>query len=175
MNTLQTFREYKTKITEQWIEAVYSTYPLDTKGFLRTQKDPFCSPVGEITTTLAGYLYDAVVGEHIIEDKFQNALERFVKLRSVQEYSPSQGLGVLYVFKHLLRTDVLPVFAQAGKIQEYLEAESRLDTLALMALDIYVASRETLAEQRIKEIRDQHSQVVRWAQKHNMPKDSSAV
>ena len=164
MNTLQTFRDHKKALVEQWINAVFGTYPLDTTGFLRTRQDQFCNPVGEITATVAGYLYDAMAGEHVIAEKVQAALERFVKLRSVQDFPPSQGIGVLYVFKQLLRSTLLPVFEKAGKVADYLEAESRLDTLALMAFDMYLATRETLAEQRIREIRDQHSQVVRWAQ-----------
>lgn len=164
MNVLQTFQDHRKSLVEQWINAVFSSYPLDTTGFLRTRQDQFCNPVGEITATVAGHLYDAVAGEHIIAERVEQALERFVKLRSVQDFPPSQGMGVIYVFKHLLRETLLPLFVKGGKVAEYLEAESRLDTLALMAFDMYLASRETLAEQRIKEIRDQHSQVVRWAQ-----------
>ena len=164
MNTLQTFREHKKALVERWIEAVFATYPLDTTGFLRTRQDEFCNPVGEITTTMGGYLYDAAAGEHIIPDRVQEALSRFVKLRSVQDFAPSQGLGVIYVFKQLMRETLLPLFVQGGKVDVYLEAESRVDTLALMAFDMYLSSRETLAEQRIKEIRDQHSQIVRWMQ-----------
>ena len=164
MNILQTFRDHRKTLVEQWIEAVFGTYPLDTTGFLRTKQDAFCNPVGEITTTMAGYLYDAAAGEHVLADRVHDALTRFVKLRAVQDFPPSQGLGVIYVLKQLMHGALFPLFAQHGKVDAYLEAESRIDTLALMAFDIYVAARETLAEQRIKEIRDQHAQVVRWAQ-----------
>lgn len=163
MNTLETFREHRKTIVAQWIEAVFGTYPLDTNGFLRTKEDPFCNPVGEITTTVAGHLYDAVAGEHILADRVREALERFVRLRSVQDFPPSQGLGVIYVLKPLLRATLVPLFEAGGSMAEYLEAESRLDTLALMAFDMYLASRETLTEQRIAEIRNQHAQLVRWA------------
>lgn len=166
MNILQTFRDHRKALVEQWIDAVYGTYPLDTTGFLRTKQDAFCNPVGEITSTMAGYLYDAAAGEHVIAERVHEALTRFVKLRAVQDFPPSQGLGVIYVLKQLMREALLPTFAQHGRIDAYLEAESRIDTLALMAFDIYVTARETLAEQRIKEIRDQHAQVVRWAQRN---------
>lgn len=172
MDTLQIFREHRKALVEQWINAVFNTYPLDTTGFLRTRQDQFCNPVGEITSTVAGHLYDAVAGEHVLADRVREALERFVRLRSVQDFPPSQGLGIIYVFKHIVREALLPVFVKEGKVAEFLEAESRLDTLALMAFDMYLASRETLAEQRIKEIRDQHAQIVRWAQ-HTGNKDAA--
>lgn len=161
---LQIFRRHKKKLIEQWISVVFSTYPLETTGFLRTQEDAFRNPVGEIAATAARQLYEAMAGEQIVAAHVRDALERFVKLRSVQDFTPSQGLGVLYALKQLTRETLLPECIRHGKVSEYLEAESRLDTLALMAFDIYAASRETLAEQRVKEIRDQHSQVVRWAQ-----------
>ncbi|MEG2172595.1 MAG: RsbRD N-terminal domain-containing protein [Desulfovibrionaceae bacterium] len=164
MNTLTLFREHRQALVKAWIDEVYTTYPLDTTGFMRTQEDAFCNPVGEITTTMAGYLYDAVAGEHIIEDRVRDSLDRFVKLRSVQDFSPSQGIGVFYLLKPLLRKVLLPKFTAAAQLSDYLEAESRLDTLALMAFDVYISTREKLAEMRIKEIKDQHVQLVRWAQ-----------
>lgn len=173
MNVQNIFREHKKRIVEQWVETVFNGYPLDTTGFLRTKQDAFCNPVGEITNTVAGYLYDAAAGEHIISEKLQDALTRFVRLRSVQDFAPSKALGVIYMFKQSMRTALLSLFASQGRLEEYLEAESRLDTLALMAFDIYLASREILAEQRIREIRDQHSQVVRWAQRAGALRDGN--
>ncbi len=168
MDILHIFREHKAYIVKEWIEAVFNSYPLDTTGFLRTKHDDFCNPVGEMTTTLAHFLYDAAAGEQVGEDELEQALARFVRLRAVQTFAPSQGVGVLYVFKQMFREKILPICKKYAQIDAYLEAESRIDTLALMALDIYVDSRETLAEQRIKEIRDQHSQVVRWAQRNKI-------
>ena len=171
MNTLAVFREHKKALVDRWVEMVFSTYSLDTTGLLRTRQDQFANPVGEITTTLASYLYDAVAGEHIIPERVTEALTRFVRLRAVQDFSPSRGLGVIYVLKHFLRETLLPIFEADKSVADYLEAEARLDTLALMAFDIYLGAREAVSEQRIKEIRDQHSQVLRFAQAHGHTPD----
>ncbi len=168
MDILHVFREHKTAIVAEWIEAVFNSYPLDTTGFLRTKQDVFCNPVGEMTTTVANYFFDVAAGIEVEEEALNDALTRFVRLRAVQKFPPSQGIGVLYIFKHIFREKVLPDCKKYSQIDAYIEAESRIDTLALMALDIYTAARETLAEQRIKEIRDQHSQVVRWAQRNKV-------
>ncbi len=168
MDILQVFEAQKTGIVKAWVEAVYASYPLDTAGFLRTKKDDFCNPVGEMTTTVAHYIYDAAAGEDVDDEALNNALTRFVRLRAVQKFPPSQGLGVLYILKQLFKDKILPECKKNNQLDAYLEAEARIDTLTLMALDIYTAARETLAEQRIKEIRDQHSQVVRLAQRHKV-------
>ncbi len=168
MDILPLLRAKKEEITQKWVESVYASYPLDTTGFLRTKKDDFCNPVGEITTTMAHFLFDAASGEHVLELKLRDALERFVKLRSVQDFTPSHGLGVLFIFKQFYREAFMEECAAKGALKEYLECESRIDTLFLMAFDMYVASRETLAESRIAEIRNAHSQVVRMAQRHGL-------
>ncbi len=165
MRAIDIFREHKESLVRQWVENVFASYPLDTKGFLRTQEDPFLNPVGEMTHTVLDVLYDAVTGEHLIKGKAEAALERFVKLRAVQDFPPSQALGILYAFKSILRTALLEICRKEGLLEDLLEAESRLDTLALLAFDLYVKDRETLAEQRIREIRMQHAQLVRWAQR----------
>ncbi len=164
MNTLEVFREHKEALCAAWVEAVYSTYPLNTKGFLRTKKDPFLNPVGDMTHECAAFLYDAMAGEDLSDAQVGAGLERFVKLRAVQDFPASQGLGVLYVMKNLVREALLPKFEESGRLADYLEAESRLDTVALMAFDMYAKDREVLLEQRIKEIKNQHAQLVRWAQ-----------
>ncbi len=171
MDILQIFRPKKEEVVTQWIESVYACYPLDTTGFLRTKKDDFCNPVGEITTTMAHFLFDAAAGEHVLELKLRDALQRFVKLRSVQDFTPSKGLGVMFIFKQYFRDAFLEECASKGLLKEYLECESRIDTLSLMAFDIYIASRETLAENRIAEIRNAHSQIVRMAQRQGIIPD----
>lgn len=166
MNAREIFRSHKDEVLRLWTEAVFATYPFETTGFLRTKEDPFGNPVGAMTKQAAGALYDAATGEHILDmDSLKSDLERFVKLRAVQQFAPSQGLGVFCLMKPILRQRVLPQLAAQGGLEDYLEAESRLDSLTLLAFDIYTAARETLAESRIKEIRNQHAQLARWAQK----------
>ena len=165
MNIQEIFRSQKNDVVRLWTEAVYSTYPFETTGFLRTKRDPFGNPVAHMTREAAGTLYDAVAGEEVEIDTVKAALERFVKLRAVQTFTPSQGLGVFYRMKPLLRERILPALAAQAELDAYLTAESRLDSQATPASDIYTAARETLAESRIKEIRNQHAQLARWAQR----------
>ena len=34
---------------QKWTEAVFATYPFETTGFIRTQRDRFANPVGHAT------------------------------------------------------------------------------------------------------------------------------
>lgn len=157
-------QESKKDIVDSWVETVFSTYPLETTGFLRTKHDPFTNPVAHMTREAADVLFDAMAGEEVEQSAVKASLERFVKLRAVQKFAPSQGLGVFFVMKDLLREKALPGLREAGRLDYYLECESRIDTLALLAFDIYAKARETLYESRVREIRNQHAQLARWAQ-----------
>ena len=133
MNAQKIFREQRAVIVEGWINAVYSTYPLQTTGFLRTKNDPFTNPVGDMTKEAAGLIYDVIAGEHVTPQKIKHALDRFVRLRAVQQYTPSQGLGVFFLMKPLLREHILPLCQEKEDLAEYLDAESRLDSVTLLA------------------------------------------
>lgn len=164
MSGLEILRSSKNDVVARWVEAVFATYPLETTGFLRTKNDPFTNPVAHMTREAASVLYDAMIGEEVDPETVKAALDRFVKLRAVQKFAPSESMAVFYLMKPALRDVALAPMRDAGQLAAYLDAEARLDTLVLLAFDIYMKARETLAESRIREIRNQHSQLARWAQ-----------
>ncbi len=164
MNAL--FLDQRDAVIGAWVDAIFNTYALETTGFLRTQNDPFANPVSHMTREAAGVVYDAVAGEDVNPDEVRKAIDRFVKLRAVQNGTPGQNLGVFLLLKPVMRKLVLPRCSGSDALTSYyLEAESRLDSVMLLAFDMYTADREIIAESRIKEIRNQHAQLVRWAQK----------
>lgn len=165
MNPLSIFRENKLTIVDLWIDKVFSSYPLETTGFLRTRHDPFANPVGNMTREAGNIAYDAIAGEQITPAAVKKSIERFVKLRAAQNDAHIFSMGIFYLFKPIMREKLLEQFLAAGQITEFLEAESRLDSLVLIGFDIYVSARDTLAEARIREIRSQYAQLGKWAKK----------
>lgn len=163
MESREILARHRQEIVTGWVEGVFATYPLETTGFLRTKHDPFTNPVAHMTREAGFVLYDAMAGEETDPDAVRKALDRFIKLRAVQKFNPGESMAVFYLMKPLLREKVLPEMREAGLIEEYLETESRLDTLALLAFDMYVNNRDLLAESRIREIRNQHAQLAKWA------------
>lgn len=164
MDAIDIMREKRAEIVNRWSEAVFATYPLETKGFLRTKHDPFANPVAHMTREAANILYDAMIGEEVDPVSVKAALDRFIKLRAVQKFNPGESMGVFYLMKPIIRELLLPEMRAKGQLDIYLETESRLDTLVLLAFDMYVKARDTVAELRIKEIKSQYAQLERWAQ-----------
>jgi len=158
-------RTEREQILSKWNAAVFATYPLDTTGFVRTREDQFRNPGAHAVRLALEETYMAVSGGLSSEKQLRDSLEMFVKLRAVQHFTSVQAMGVMYLLKPLLRERILPACLQKGLLEEYLEAESRLDTAALLACDMYVASKVQVYEERVGEIKRQHTQIVRWAQK----------
>lgn len=165
MKAKEILGKQRKELVSQWTEAVFSTYPFETTGFLRTKTDPFTNPVAHMTRQAANVLFDAIAGEEVDAEETKKSLERFIRLRAVQKFVPAKNLAVIYLMKPILREKILPEMLENGLIEDYLEIESRLDTLALLAFDMFVEARETLAESRIKEIRNQHAQLAEWARR----------
>jgi hypothetical protein len=164
MNLPEYFRDCKEDIIRLWTDAVYTASPFDTKGLLRTVTDPFGNPGAGMIREAAEALCGAVAGEETTVADVKAALERFVKLRAVQQSTPSRAMGIFYLLKPIMRERLLPRCTTSEDVNDYLTAESRLDSLFLLAFDMYMSARETLAESRVREIRDQHAQLTRWAQ-----------
>lgn len=152
-------------VLEAWVEKIFSSFPLATSAFLNKRNDPFDNPVGEMTRQAGSAIYDAIAGEDTRPEDISKALERFIKLRAVQPLSVSEALAPVYAFKPILRMYLLERFILLGELEAYLAAESRLDTAALLAVDIYSQAKEALATARIKEIRARYVQLERWLQK----------
>lgn len=165
MDAKDILSSHKKEITAKWTEAVFSTYPLETTGFLRTRNDPFTNPVAHMTRQAAEILFDSLLGEEVDPAEVKKALERFIRLRAVQKFEPSRNLAVLFLMKPIMRELALSEILEHQQLDEYLEMESRLDTLALIAFDMFTQARETLAESRIKEIKNEYAQLAVWARR----------
>ena len=81
---------------------------------------------------------------------------------------PAKAVGALYLLKDILRSDVLPEclkpeLAGQDMLTAYLDMESRIDTLGLMALDMYSEARERVFRIRVEEVKRSQSQVIRLA------------
>ena len=155
-------------LVDRWVNRFFASYPLDSKGFMRTSRDRFANPVGETTRLSAATLFDAVIGLDAEPDVVKQALHDLIWIRAVQDMPPSKAVGALYLLKEILRDDVLPECLKPENfgpevLNEYLAMDSRLDTLGLLALDMYSEARERVFRIRVEEVKRSQSQVIRLA------------
>ena len=141
---------------------MFATYPFETTGFIRTQRDRFANPVGHATRAAGELIYDAVTGRDVDLDKVHAAVAELIRIRAVQDLKPEQAVGVLYLYKPVLRELLLADMLTAGDVQ------GCLDTLCLMAFNLYLADREQVYAERVAQQRREASQIRRWAARHGM-------
>ena len=168
MNAEQSPDARRTQAINQWLDAVFAMYPLENTGFMRTREDRFANPVGHALRQAAEALYDAVTGADTEREAINAALAAMVRVRAVQDLRPDQAVGALFLLKPILRELFLVDALAAGDFRGYLDMESSVDTLALMAFNLYVADREAVYAERVAEQRRSTAQLRRWAERHGL-------
>ena len=168
MDIIELCSSQRDVLVDRWVNRFFSSYPLDSSGFMRTSRDRFANPVGETTRIAAAVLFDAVIGKDAGAESVKTALHVLVWVRAVQDMPPSKAVGALFLLKDLLRSEILPKclkpdLSGTAALNEYLAMESRVDTLGLMALDMYAEARERVFRVRVEEVKRSQSAVIRLA------------
>lgn len=155
----------KRAILERWYEQILALYPPETARFFREEKDRFANPVG--TTIYQGLegLYEELLkginGGEINRERAGGHLDNIIRIRAIQDFSPSQALAFIFQLKRVIRQEL------AGTLQEkslsLQELEDRLDNLALLAFDIYMQCREQLYDLRVKEFKNRTARLLQRA------------
>jgi hypothetical protein len=160
MELASLLKQNRKSILDRWFDLVIQTYPRDSAEFLTRQKDPFRNPVGHAIVQGLGPIYDQIVAG-LDPDRLRDALDRIIRIRSVQEFTPSEAVGFVFQLKTVIRDvlgDRIPGEIHdgsgSGAAGEAAEIASRIDAVALLAFEKYVECRETLHEIRCREIRN---------------------
>jgi hypothetical protein len=153
MNLKTLLSERKGAILNSWFDLVLETYPLDTANFLRSQKDQFTNPVGHtLLETLKGLLEEIINGTD--QKKIAPHLENMIKVRAIQEFSPSKAIGFIFSLKKVIREELGDAIQRPHIFKDLLSLESRIDDLGIISFDIYMKCRERLYELKAEELKN---------------------
>ena len=134
----------------RWFQAVLATYPEDTARFLAGGADPFANPVGHTVREGLGRLYSCFVADAPVSE-LSSAIDGIVRIRAVQEFTPSAAVGFVYALRGILREELAAVVLDpAGQAA----LDNGIDRLALIAFDVYMQCREKIFEIRVREIKE---------------------
>jgi hypothetical protein len=141
------------RIVEKWFDRILDTYPEDTSKFLRKEKDPFANPVR--STILQGIegVYDEILKDRESPETLNDFLDKVIRIRAVQDFSPSQALAFVFSLKAVIREVLDKEIRENHLHDQLLLLESRVDGLALRAFDVYVGCREEVYELRVNEVK----------------------
>lgn len=142
----------KNEIIKNWFEATIQTYAPDTAQFFKGQKDQFGNPVGSITSKGIAFLLDQLL-EPFDPDAVKAYLDPIIRIRAIQDFSPSQATGFILLLKKILRENLASELQNSANILQLLEFESKIDRLCLLAFDLYMDCKEKIYEISANETR----------------------
>ena len=139
----------KKAIVQKWIDQVLDSY--GSPDFFKKQKDRFANPIGSTISNGLQNLYAILVEEKDLAEAAK-PLEDIIKIRAVQDFTPSMAVSFVYMLKNIVRHE-LGQEKNGEKVLELLVVlDSRIDNVALMAFDFYMDCRERLHQIRVNEV-----------------------
>ena len=140
----------KSALLERWFDIVLETYPSESSGFLKNKKRQFANPVGYTISQGLEDLLDELLQEREMDiEKVSSVLDSIIRIRAVQDVTPSQALAFVFRLKKVLREE--GGTAPSGEIEAL---ESRIDALALISFDLFMKCREKIYDLKANELRN---------------------
>ncbi|MCX5872983.1 MAG: RsbRD N-terminal domain-containing protein [Deltaproteobacteria bacterium] len=157
--------EKKKDIVKRWIELTIDTYPPEGGSFMKNQKNQFANPVGAAILNGAETLYKWIMsGDKDLSPDVVRRLDDVIRIRAVQQFSASDAVGFIFLLKRVIRETLLrDALKDKNDLQELFDIDSRIDSLALHAFNMYMKCREKLFEIRAMEIRNRTSRILERA------------
>ena len=154
-------------ILERWFQLILETYPADSSRLLKQDKDRFANPVGYTISQEIKTLYEELL-QGMNTDRLATCLDNIIRIRSVQDFLPSQAVAFIFLLKRAVREELASENKEKGAVEELLEFESRIDKLVLLALDTYMKCREKVFEIRVNEVKAERERALKLLERANL-------
>ncbi len=164
MPLIHTCTQEQNTLLSKWIGDFLSHHGIGAVGVSRTVNDQFLNPVGHTVKAAITIIYQATIGEDIDSDELKKSVYELVRIQAVQALSPAQALLPIVQLKTHLYTLLEKQIKSSDDFVEYKTMADRLDTILLMAFDMYAQDKEVLYKVRVQELKSAQSQILRFAQ-----------
>ena len=151
-------------ILKEWLDKIFQTYPAYSSRFLKKQKDRFANPIGYTLSNDIEILYDELIlGKGLDPDKVIPALDRIIRIRAIQDFSASDAVAFIFLLKEAIRVVFKENITDGNLAGERIVFESKVDSMALIAFDVYVKCREKIYEIKANQAKNQVAGLLRRA------------
>jgi hypothetical protein len=154
MNLGKFLSENLSSIVGAWRESIYASYPPQTASLLKNKKDQFDNPVGYAIREGTDGLVKELLKEGEIE-RFVPFLDRIIRVRAIQEFTPAQALSFVLALKQVIRDQLKAhrVVLDEDDARHLAELDQEIDRMGLLAFNVYVQCRERLFQIRLDEFK----------------------
>jgi hypothetical protein len=166
MSLPQLLRDSRTSILARWKDLTLEVYADEAARFMRSEKDRFNNPVGRAIDSGLDTLCDGLLSGRPAKE-MEQALDGIVRIRAVQDFSPAQAVGFVFLLKRAIREELGKAFAGKEALTELSVLDARIDNIALAAFDIYMRCREKICDIRVNEIKHLTSKLLERAQRND--------
>jgi hypothetical protein len=150
----------KSKILRKWLDLVLDTYPPETARFLKDEKDRFANPVAYTVKCNLESLLDDLINNSPDETVLPH-IEEIVKIRAVQDFSPSQAVSFVRLVKEPITGEIKGQMATKEMYSEWLKLEMEIDRLSAIAFNVYSACKDSINQIRIKELKAENKALMK--------------
>lgn len=140
-------------IVKEWFNLTIDTYPAEGARLLKKQKDPFANPVGATTRSGMEAIFSELFGG-MDRSTLSDFLDPIIRIRAIQNFSPSQAVGFIFLLKKVIRKILAPEIKKHQLYDELLTIESRIDELSLIGFNIYMECKSKIFHIMEKEIKN---------------------
>jgi hypothetical protein len=149
---LQNFlKQNRDSILQKWIAQTINTYNPEMVRFLKKEKNQFSNPIRNTILTSLEKIFDGLLNGLGVEEYHE--LEELIKIRAVQDFSPSEALSFLFDLKKIIRTELTIGNHKGDIFSETCMFDEKFDTLFVLAFDIYNDCRMKIQDLKIAEIK----------------------
>ncbi len=149
MSLKELLEQKRKKIIKSWYDSILDTYPAQAAAFLRKNKNEFENPVGHrILEGVEGLLNELIEG--FDSERVKYFVDRIVRIRAVQDFSPSVAVNFVLSLKKAIRQNIEKEWSPE-LLEEYFELEAKIDEIGMYAFDVYMACRERLYHLKVEE------------------------
>jgi hypothetical protein len=160
----------KTAIVKRWFDLVLETYPADTVTLMRKEQNQFKNPVGATFSREIETLFKQLC-EGNQHGECRAPLDAILKIRSVQDFSPSKAVGFIFQLKMAIEETLKSEIFREQNLEAWRAFQSRIDALALQAFDIYMDCREKICEIRVNQAKAEKEMALRMMERMNPSKE----
>ena len=141
-------------VLDRWLKLILESYPADAQRFLKKQKDPFANPVRHTISKEIESIYGELL-KGVDRERVSPSLDRIIRIRAVQDFSPSQAVAFVFLLKQVIREVLDKEIREHHLSDDLLALESQIDDLALVAFDVYMGCKEKIYALSANEARNQ--------------------
>jgi hypothetical protein len=158
-------KQNRESILQGWFDLTINTYGPEMVRFLKKEKNQFSNPVRNTIITSLERIYDGILNGNGVDE--YHGLEEIIKVRAVQDFSPSDALSFLFDLKKIIRTAFSKSKQKPETMEELYDFDERFDTLLKRAFDLYNNCRLKIQEIKMAEIKSRSERAFEILQKKN--------